>query len=303
MRFHASLKHASWKHARLNQARKSHALKTQVLNKHRLVIAGALGLALAAVFAQARPPAQRPEPVNLHEADLIPPQVRHGMSFAKRISPAAAGDVVVEDVGDVDSFGRNLHWLGVTQLEASLTSDCSAWSGPGCQVITPGAPATFNFTDLAHIRLPARATKSLLCHWLSPLVTVSYENPGASPVNALLRYNPTLTIENEVLNDPALINPMTGLPFGGHLETGMTSSEFYEVPLAPGAQFTQRSRDSAVCIAGFISKRTLVDNFGLTDAQATAFFQHETMVRMNLSGSVNHVSEVNFIFGLRIIGD
>lgn len=283
--------------------RLNHALLKRAPNKRRLVTAGALALALAALFAQARQSPQRPEPVNLHEADLISPQAKRGLTLSKRISPTAIGDVTVEDVGDVDSFGRNLRWLGVTQLNASLTSDCSGWTGPGCQVITPGAFTTFNFTDLAHIRLPPRATKSLLCHWLSPLVTVSYENATASQVNALLRYNPTLTIENEVLNDPALINPMTGLPFGGRLETGMTSSEFYEVPLAPGTQFTQRSRDSAVCIAGFLSKRTLVDSYGLTDAQATAFFQHETMVRMNLSGSVNHVTDASFIFGLRIIGD
>ena len=51
------------------------------------------------------------------------------------------------------------------------------------------------------------------------------------------------------------------------------------------------------------SRRSLVDNYGLTDAQATAFFQQETMVRMNLSGSVNHVGEADFTFGLRIIGD
>ena len=267
-----------------------------------LISSTALALALVATSAQARQAPQRPEPVNMRSADTISPQLKRGMTLAKHL-PSATADVTVEDVSDVDSFGRNLRWLGVTQLDATLRSDCSGWTGAGCQVLTPGAFTSFTFTDLARIRLPPRATKSLLCYWLSPLVTVSYENPSASPVNALLRYTPTLTIENPVLNDPALINPMTGLPFGGRLETSMTSSEFYETPLAPGVAFTQRSRDSAVCIAGFLSRRSLVDSYGLTDAQATAFFQQETMVRMNLSGSVNHVTEANFTFGLRIIGD
>jgi hypothetical protein len=268
-----------------------------------LITAGAIGLALAAVFAQARQASQRPEPIEPRAADLISAQVKRGLTMARRISPAAVDTVTVDDVGDVDSFGRNLRWLGVTQMEAALTTDCSTWTEPGCQVITPGAFTSFNFTDLARIRLPPRATKSLLCHWVSPLVTVSYQNAGTFQVNALLRYSPTLTIENEVLNDPSLINPMTGLPFGGRLETGLTSSEFYEVPLAPGTQFTERNRDSAVCIAGFLSKRALIDNYGLSDAQATAFFQRETMVRMNLSGAVNHVTDASFIFGLRIVGD
>ncbi|GAB3359739.1 hypothetical protein [Lysobacter tyrosinilyticus] len=274
-----------------------------VLSKTGLVTAGALGLALAAVFVQAGQAPQRPDPVDVRSADLVSPQMKRGLTMSKRVSPAAAEAVTVEDVGDVDSFGRNLKWLGVTQMNAALTTDCSTWTGPGCQVITPGAFTSFSFTDLAHIRLPPKATKSLLCYWVSPLVTARFENPGASPVNALLRYNPTLTVENPVLNDPALINPMTGLPFGGHLDTGMTSSEFYEVPLAPGAAFTQRSRDSAVCIAGFLTKRALVDSYGLTDAQAAAFFQQETTVRMNLTGAVNHVTDASFVFGFRIIGD
>jgi hypothetical protein len=274
-----------------------------VFGQRGLITVGAIGLALAAVFVQAGQAPQRPDPVDARSADLVSLQVQRGLTLSKRISPAAADTVTVEDVGDVDSFGRNLRWLGVTQLNAALTTDCSTWTGPGCQVITPGAFTSFTFNDLARIRLPPKATKSLLCYWVSPLVTVRYENPGTTPVNALLRYSPTLTIENPVLSDPALINPMTGLPFGGRLDTGMTSSEFYEVPLAPGAAFTQRSRDSAVCIAGFLSRRALVDNYGLTDAQAAAFFQQETMVRMNLTGAVNHVADANFVFGLRIIGD
>lgn len=264
--------------------------------------AGAVVLTLAAVLVQARQAPQRPDPIDPASADLLSPQAKRGLTMAKRVSPAADA-VTIEDVGDVDSFGRNLRWLGVTQLDAALTADCSTWTGPGCQVITPGAFTSFTFTDLARIRLPPRATKSLLCYWVSPLVTVTYDNPSASPVNALLRYSPTLTVENHVLDDPALINPMTGLPFAGRLDTSMTSSEFYEVPLPPGAAFTQRSRDSAVCIAGFLSKRTLVDSFGLTEAQANAFFQQETTVRLNVSGTINHVSDASLIFGLRIIGD
>lgn len=283
--------------------RLNRTLSKPALRKLGLVTAGAIAFALAAVIVQARQAPQRPDPVDPRSADLVSPQLQRGLTLSKRISPLATEAVTVEDVGDVDSFGRNLRWLGVTQSNAALTSDCSTWTGPGCQVITPGTFTTFSFTDLARIRLPPKATKSLLCYWLSPLVTVSYQNSGATPVNALLRYAPTLTIENPVLDDPALIDPATGLPFGGRLETSMTSSEFYEVPLAPGTAFTQRSRDSAVCIAGFLSKRSLVDNYGLTEAQANAFFQEETMVRMNLNGAVNHVTSANFVFGLRIIGD
>lgn len=262
----------------------------------------AAGLALATVFVHARQtPPRGPDPVDLRSADLISPQAKRGLTMSKA---TATADVTVEDVGDVDSFGRNLRWLGVTQMEARLSSDCTDWTGPGCQVLAPpGTFTTFAFNDLARIRLPPRATKSLLCYWVSPLVTVSYFNPTGSQVNATLRYSPTLTIENAVLNDPALINPMTGLPFAGSLQTSLTSTELYEVPLAAGTGFNERSRDSAVCIAGVLSKRALVDNYGLTEAQAASFFQQETMVRLNLAGATNYVTSASLIFGLRLIGD
>jgi hypothetical protein len=106
-----------------------------------------------------------------------------------------------------------------------------------------------------------------------------------------------------VLSDPALIDPSTGLPFSGSLQTGMTSSERFEVPLPAGIGITERTRDSAVCIAGFISHKALVDNYGLTEAQATEFFKQETTVRVNIAGSAQYVEDAQLIFGFRIIGD
>lgn len=96
---------------------------------------------------------------------------------------------------------------------------------------------------------------------------------------------------------------MTGLPFGGQLLTSMTSSERFEVLLDPGQQLFERTRDSAVCIAGFISKRALVSNFGLTESQAKEFFKQPTTVRMNITGNAQYVQNASLIYGFRIIGD
>ncbi|WP_147653396.1 hypothetical protein [Vulcaniibacterium gelatinicum] len=274
--------------------------------KHGMMFgAGGLALALAAAFAYAQRGHGLPDG-EVAGSDLLPAPSQRALSRHKPVAPAAAG-VTVEDVGDVDSFGRNLRWLGVTQMNVRLTDDCSATPpapGAACTELLP-APAltSFNHQDVASITLPPKATHSLLCYWLSPFLTVRYDNPTAAPVVARLTLSPTLTVENSVLDDPALIDPTTGLPFGGRLRTGMTSSEMFEVPLAPGVAFTERTRDSAVCIAGFLNRRTLVDTFGLTDAQATEFFKRRTTVRMNLTGSARYVADANLIFGFRIIGD
>jgi hypothetical protein len=209
------------------------------------------------------------------------------------------------EVGDIDSFGRNLRWLGVADMALELSPDCSgAAPDAACQVLE-AAPLTtsFMFEDLGRIVLPARATNSLLCHWFSPVLTVAYRNPGVTPAVGELNYSPTLTVENPVLSTPGLIDPTTGLPFGGRLTTAMTASERLQMPLSPGMALTERSRDSALCIAGFLTFRSLTQLYGLSEAQARDFFRHPTTVRMNIQGTARYVDFAQMYFGLRVIGD
>ncbi len=207
------------------------------------------------------------------------------------------------DVGDADSFGRNVQWLGLAAESIALQADCSGVTG-NCQALAPAPAATsFSFSDIAHISLPKKSANSLLCYWFSPYLTVSYDNPTAAPVVARLSYTPTVTVENPVLDDPSLIDPATGLPYGGQLLTGLTSSERFEVPLPAGLQITERTRDSTVCIGGMISRSALVDTFGLSAAQAKEFFKQPTTLRLNIDGSAQYVDFASLYFGLRIVGD
>jgi hypothetical protein len=239
-------------------------------------------------------------------ADLLPgPSLRRLQAPAPRGPVASA--VTVEEVGDVDSFGHSLRWLGVAQGDVDLADACPVpGSGPDtrCVVLSPTPVLTdFDLTDLASITLPARSANSLLCHWFSPVLTLQYANPGADAAVAQFSYFPTLTLENPVLLDPGLIDPTTGVPFAGRLTTGMTASEHFEVPLAPGMALNERQRDTATCIAGFISKRALIQNYGLTESQASEFFRRDTVVRLNVRGSARYVQAASLNFGLRIIGD
>ena len=57
-----------------------------------------------------------------------------------------------EDVGDPDSFGRSLRWLGVAQSTIFLSEDCSLpehqYEGTHCQQTQPPAQETyFGFND------------------------------------------------------------------------------------------------------------------------------------------------------------
>ena len=280
--------------------------------RHLALAITAVALASGLVLAASQQIDLRAERAEARSPDLMSPRVASPRALAR--SPgtpvAMAAAPTVDDVGDVDSFKRDLTWLGVTQANILLSSDCSASpSDPaanfGCTTLNPtvGAITSFSYDDIARLVLPKKATHSLLCYWFSPVLIVNWSNPTAGTVLATLRYNPTLTVENEVLATPGLIDPTTGLPFDGKLLTAMTSSERLYQPLAPGMNFTTRERDSAVCIAGFLSRRALIETYGLTDAQADDFFKKPTTIRLNISGASQYIGDSQLLFGLRVIGD
>jgi len=281
--------------------------------KHLIGLAVATALVSLGVYAQQ----QAPSKYDIAEAvssDLPAHRVQaralpgaRAVAAKQAVVAAKAAGPTVEDVYDVDSFGRPVVFLGLTSATVYLSDSCPvdpADPAEHCQVVTPSPASTsFTFDDAAHITLPAKSANSLLCYWFSPVLNVTWSNPAATPALGRLRYNPTLTVENPVLNDPALIDPTTGVPFGGKLLTAMTSSETLVMPLNAGQTITERSRDSAVCMAGLISKQALIENYGLTDAQAKEFFKKPTTVRLNLTGFSQNVAFSSMVFGLRIVGD
>jgi len=58
-----------------------------------------------------------------------------------------------------------------------------------------------------------------------------------------------------------------------------------------------------VCIACLVSKQSLVQNYGLSDARARQFFKKPTTLRLNIHGSAQFVGDASLYFGLRIVGD
>lgn len=79
--------------------------------------------------------------------------------------------------------------------------------------------------------------------------------------------------------------------------------ERFEVPLAAGMSLWERQRDTSACIAGFLTKRNLIESFGLSESQAKEVFKKPMTVRMNIVGSVRYVNDASLMFGLRILGD
>lgn len=221
-------------------------------------------------------------------------------------STAALASLTDADVGDADSFGRHVTYLGMAQTSSVVVqADCSA-SDPAVErcivAAVPPAATAFDEPDLARIHLPARATRSLLCFTLTPFISVQWANSLATPAMARFHGSAVVTIDNDVLADPSLVDPSTGLPFGGSVTLALsTYSDMHT--LQPGEVDSKNLFMTRACIAGVMSKRSLVDNFGLSEAQATEFFRKPMTVRFGSRGTVALVELASYFYGIRLYGD
>ncbi len=277
----------------------------------RYLAVGALSTALVSLVAYAAQPSlQRASSAEAVTTAAAPPQSDSPASVwvPPRVPipfPTFPAPPTREEVGDVESFGRPLKWLGVTQANVYLSRDCAApqHHDGNCEQTAP-AYTQFSFQDVGEsITLPGNAAHSLLCHWLSPMLAIDYENPGTQPVTASLSYSPKLRIESEVLLDPGLVDPNTGRPFNGSLLTPMSSSEYLSTIVLGGEQQFDLQRDTNTCIAGFLTRRQLVESYGLTEAQAAQVFRKPLKISIQVEGQAAFVAEAQLAFGLRVVGD
>jgi hypothetical protein len=238
-----------------------------------------------------------------------PEYVQARKEMAQMVATEAAAAVTAN--GDPDSFGRYVKFIGLmTTGTINLADDCTPDPAfpPGpddhCFVVN-AAPASTSFTvtDAARLLIPAKASNSMLCHWQTPVVVYSFSNQtGVYRPNARFQLTPSYTIENAVLNDPTLINPLTGLPFGGSLSTNLPGIR-HSRSLQPGEVQIERDTETRSCIDGLISKRSLMTTYGLTAAQAANFFKNDTIVTMNLQGTSTLVDFASIVVGTRFVGD
>lgn len=224
---------------------------------------------------------------------------------------AHAAAPTVEEVGDADSFGRDVIYLGNAQtaavtVQADCTPDPMAPPPPPndrCVVLNP-QPATTNFSEdgLATMQLPADVTKSLICFALTPNVNFEFHNlTGVTQSSAVYTARAVITIENEVLDDPTLIDPNTGLPYGGQMTLGLTSySESRSI--AAGERAQKSMFLSRHCIGGLVSKRSLVAS-GLSEMQAKQFFKKPMTITFGSQGTLRIVDFANYFYGIRLYGD
>ncbi len=269
----------------------------------RIFIAAAL--AGATTFAAGAPPPARGAVER--SADILRPDQRPMKSRAAlALAPSPAAAVTDADVGDADSFGKNVTYLGLGQtLPVILTDDCTGFdpADSRCIVQQPAPLLTpFDEDGLGVMTLPAKATKTLMCFTLTPFINLQWRNDTAAQQVARFNAFAIITIDNAVLNDPALIDPTTGAPFNGSLQVALATWRNSH-SIGAGQFETQSSQQSRGCIAGVVSRRQLVETYGLTDTLAKEFFKKPMTIHLGSQGNVAMSQFTQYFYGIRLYGD
>jgi hypothetical protein len=219
-----------------------------------------------------------------------------------------AAPPTVADVGDVESFGHNAQYMGDSSgfitLSAACTPAPSATPSDQCFTLAP-APAltTFSADEICRIKLPKKATRSIIFPVLTFFQNYQLQNTTGVPVpNALFDYSATLSIESDVLLDPSIIDPSTGLPANGKLVFQFGPNHVRDDrSMNNGDRYRNRLTFTRAANAG-INKAQLIGS-GLSESVVDDLFKSSMTIKMNVIGSARLVTDATITCNMRLFGD
>lgn len=221
-----------------------------------------------------------------------------------KAAPSAA------DVGDAETFGHAALYMGAATGGIALSPDCSAIptptpSAPGFQCFTLNpAPATttFDAQDICFIKLPKNATRNVIYPVVNIFLNYQLENTtGVVQPSGRLFFNASLSIESDVLLDPSIIDPLTGLPANGKLIGQFPS--IYNDDRRMDVDDRHRQRINVVRVGNTgITKAQLVSQ-GLSQSVVDDLFKSAMTIRMSVSGIARLVTDASLTGNVRLFGD
>jgi hypothetical protein len=216
------------------------------------------------------------------------------------------------DVGDAGSFGHNVQYMGAASGFVALLSACPLATPPvppatanddQCFTLA-AAPATtaFNAQDICRIKLPRNATRTIIYPALNFFVDYQLQNSTAVfQPQGLFAFTATITIESDVLLNPSIIDPTTGLPANGKLVNQFAYS--YRDDRSMDVNARQRRHETLVRVGNAgINKAALVSQ-GLSEHVVDDLFRSAMTLRMSVAGSAKLATNATITGNMRLFGD
>jgi hypothetical protein len=218
------------------------------------------------------------------------------------------------DVGEPDSFGKNAKFLGsaatgtvyvyhscdpqvlLDELELVLGAD------DRCLAHTVGSPtSTGTFTDLGRITIPGRTVDNVIYFIVNNGVSTDLQNNFANGLPVFFTYIPRVTIESAALNDPAAVDPVTGLPLNGSLTVGVSGVKQY-IRTVPAGEFEFFfDQYASAATRGFA--RSYFADIGLPASVISSLYRQPMTIRLGMRLSVRNVTAGQYFYTMRFMGN
>jgi hypothetical protein len=217
-------------------------------------------------------------------------------------------------VNDPDSIGRYVKYLdAINPLVISYHT-----VGAPCFQYAPSVPQptspitcvpltgpTTNFqvlpiTSAGDIAVAANASRSLLSLNLQPVADYNLNNANALRSALVLSAQVKVTIESSVLSDLNLINPRTGQPFDGKIESTYQWI-FDNRVVEPSNSFAVASKMPFEVTV--LSRKMLTTMYGISATRAALIFARPITVKVSTTGNLLGSGRANFFLNGRLLGD
>jgi hypothetical protein len=223
-----------------------------------------------------------------------------------------AGPPTVNDVGDADSFGHPAKFMGavggfVTLSPTACPATPSPSPGPGgsseCFQLNPApAQTSFEADDICRVKLPKGSTKDNIYPVLGLIMSYQLQNSTGSPQpHGIYSIDASISIESTVLNDPSIIDPLTGMPANGKIQTGYTYAYRDDRTMQDGDRQRLRQNVARVGNTG-ITKAQLVAS-GLPQNVVDKLFNSDMTIHVDVTGTATLVTDAFVTINLRLFGD
>jgi len=218
------------------------------------------------------------------------------------------------DVGEPDSFGKNAKFLGTAasgtvyvyrscdpqilldELQLTLGTDdrCLA-------AVNGGAAASGIFTDLGRITIPGRTVDNVIYFIANNAVNNELQNNFANGLPVFFTYSPRVTIESAALNDPAAVDPNTGLPLNGSLTVGISGSKQF-IRTVPAGEFESFfDQYSTAGTRGFA--RSYFADLGLPQSVINNLYRQPLTIKLGMRLSVRNIYFGQYFYTMRFMGN
>lgn len=214
------------------------------------------------------------------------------------------------EVGEADSFNKNAKFFGTATAGAVVVyfscaeADLGFPLGPDdrcLQVIDPAITTIGTFNDIGRVTFPGKKADNVIYGIANHTLSYFMLNSAATPATGLLSYTPSVTIESEALNDPAAIDPATGLPMNGSFTTAGFGSKSQTMLLQPGQFESALDSYSRAGTRGF--SRNFFAAVGLPQNVINQLYKQPMTIKLNVTVRVRRVEDATIFFSIRFLAN